>query len=83
MASLHKRTRAGLTRWCARYRDPAGQQRTKTFVRKMEVHYRSLVLAPVGLGLRISEACGLRVVDVDFLRNPVHVRQQRRPGATQ
>lgn len=43
-------------------------------------HYRPLVIALVGLGLRISEACGLRVDDVDFLRRTVHVRQQRRPG---
>jgi integrase len=33
-----------------------------------------------GLGLRISETCGLRVEDVDFLRRTVHIRQQRRPG---
>jgi integrase len=42
--------------------------------------YRALVIALAGLGLRISEACGLRVSDVDFLRKVVHVRQQRRPG---
>lgn len=43
-------------------------------------HYRPLVVALVGLGLRVSEACGLRVQDVDFLRRTVRVRQQRRPG---
>ncbi|SDY21623.1 Site-specific recombinase XerD [Modestobacter sp. DSM 44400] len=43
-------------------------------------HYRPLVITLVGLGLRISEACGLRVQDVDFLRRSVHIRQQRRPG---
>lgn len=42
--------------------------------------YRALVITLVGLGLRISEACGLRVQDVDFLRRTVRVRQQRRPG---
>jgi integrase len=42
--------------------------------------YRSLMITLVGLGLRVSEACGLRVVDVDFLRKTVKVRQQRRPG---
>lgn len=42
-------------------------------------HYRPLVIALVGLGLRISEACGLRVEDIDFLRRTVRVRQQRRP----
>jgi integrase len=43
-------------------------------------YYRPLVVALIGLGLRISEACGLRVEDVDFLRRTVRVRQQRRPG---
>lgn len=42
--------------------------------------YRALVLTLLGTGLRISEACGLRVADVDFLRKIIHVRQQRRPG---
>ena len=43
-------------------------------------HYRALVLTLIGLGLRISEACGLRVEDIDFLRRTVRIRQQRRPG---
>ena len=42
--------------------------------------YRPLVITLIGLGLRVSEACGLRVEDVDFLRRTVRVRQQRRPG---
>lgn len=42
-------------------------------------HYRPLVISLAGLGLRISEACGLHVDDVDFLRRTVHVHQQRRP----
>lgn len=43
---------------------------------------RDLALAIVlaGTGLRISEACGLLVPDIDFLRKTVRVRQQRRPG---
>lgn len=44
--------------------------------------YRNLVIVLAGLGLRISEACGLRASDVDFLGRVVHVRQQRRPGGT-
>lgn len=44
--------------------------------------YRWLVVALTGLGLRISEACGLRVEDVDFLRRVVRVRQQLRPDGT-
>jgi integrase len=37
------------------------------------------VITLIGLGLRISEAGGLRVEDIDFLRRTVHVHQQRRP----
>ncbi len=36
MASVEKRTRNGQVRWYARYRDPSGQQRTKTFDRKAD-----------------------------------------------
>ncbi|MDP9093411.1 MAG: site-specific integrase [Actinomycetota bacterium] len=36
MASVEKRTRDGKVRWYARYRDPSGQQRTKTFDRKVD-----------------------------------------------
>jgi integrase len=42
-------------------------------------HCRPPVITLTGLGLRISEACGLRVEDIDFLRRTVHVHQQRRP----
>ncbi len=53
-----------------------------TILNATPLRYRALVLTLVGLGLRISEACGLRSSDVDFLRKVVHVRQQRRPGGT-
>lgn len=36
MASIEKRTRDGRPRWYARYRDPDGRQRTKSFVRKAD-----------------------------------------------
>jgi integrase len=52
----------------------------RTIIGATPERYRGLVLALVGLGLRISEACGLLVSDIDFLRKTVHVRQQRRPG---
>jgi integrase len=38
------------------------------------------VITLVAAGLRISEACGLRVEDVDFLRRTLRICQQRRPG---
>lgn len=36
MASVEKRVRDGRTRWYARYRDPSGAQRTKSFDRKVD-----------------------------------------------
>jgi integrase len=36
MASIEKRVRNGQVRWYARYRDPEGEQRTKTFDRKLD-----------------------------------------------
>ena len=52
----------------------------RTIVSATPEPYHALVLALIGLGLRISEACGLLVTDIDFLRKTVRVRQQRRPG---
>ena len=36
MASIEKRIRNGQARWYTRYRDPSGQQRTKSFARKVD-----------------------------------------------
>jgi integrase len=36
MASVEKRTRNGRSRWYVRYRDPGGEQRTKTFDRRVD-----------------------------------------------
>ena len=36
MASVEKRLRDGQVRWVARYRDPAGVQRSSTFTRKSD-----------------------------------------------
>jgi integrase len=52
----------------------------KTIIAAAPDEYHALVVTLAGLGLRISEACGLLVSDVDFLHRVVHVRQQRRPG---
>jgi integrase len=40
----------------------------------------ALVHTLLGAGLRISEACGLRVEDLEFVRRTPRVRQQRRRG---
>ena len=52
-----------------------------TLVAAASVDWRPLVVTLAVLGLRASEACGLRVFsDVDFLHRTVRVRKQRRPG---
>ncbi|WP_406237726.1 tyrosine-type recombinase/integrase [Nocardia sp. NBC_01009] len=42
----------------------------------MPAHLRPAILLGAFAGLRISEACGLRVLDVDFVRGVVHPKQQ-------
>ncbi|WP_216911836.1 tyrosine-type recombinase/integrase [Nocardia noduli] len=42
----------------------------------MPDHLRPAILLGAFAGLRISEACGLRVLDVDFVRGVVHPKQQ-------
>jgi len=42
----------------------------------MPEHLRPAILLGAFAGLRISEACGLRVMDVDFVRGVVHPKQQ-------
>jgi integrase len=42
--------------------------------------HRPFVLTLAGLGLRVREAGGLRIIDVDLLRSANRIRQQRRPG---
>jgi integrase len=44
--------------------------------------YRALVVLLAGSGLRIGEALGLEVSDVDFLRRTVRVERQRRQDGT-
>lgn len=43
----------------------------------VEARYRGLVVLLAGSGLRIGEALGLQVADVDFLRRTVRVERQR------
>ena len=42
----------------------------------MPEHLQAAILLGAFAGLRISEACGLRVEDVDFTRGVVHPRMQ-------
>ncbi|HEY3715681.1 MAG TPA: site-specific integrase [Jatrophihabitantaceae bacterium] len=55
-------------------------EQVSKIIKEAPEEYRALVVGLAGLGMRISEACGLRVSDIDFLRKTVQVRQQRRPG---
>ena len=42
------------------------------------VKYRAILMAAYGAGLRISEACGLTVADIDSGRGVIHVRDGKR-----
>jgi len=48
----------------------------------VESDYRALVVTLAGSGLRIGEALGLHVEDVDFLRRTIRVDKQRRQDST-
>lgn len=51
-------------------------ERVTAVVAAMPIRYRATAVVAAGCGLRQGEVFGLRVVDVDFLRHAVHVRQQ-------
>lgn len=53
---------------------PLGQ--VETVIDALPSRYRALGVVAAGCGLRQGEAFGLRVRDVDFLRQRVHVEQQ-------
>ena len=57
VASVEKRTRNGQVRWYARYRDPSGAQRTKTFDRKVAVIGRSMEQAIDDNGFTFGIVC--------------------------
>lgn len=66
---------------CSRYTSPgAGKQRAYVATTEqvwglyeaMPERYRVAVLLGAFVGMRIAEACGLRVADVDFMRGIVH-----------
>lgn len=51
-------------------------EQVSAVVAAMPARYRATAVVAAGCGLRQGEVFGLRVVDVDFLRHAVHVRQQ-------
>ena len=59
---------------------PAPLADVAAMVDAMPARYRALGVLLAGSGLRIGEALGLQVADVDFLRRRVHVRRQRLRG---
>jgi integrase len=56
---------------------PPTTSQVSTIVDAVDAPYRSLVILLAGSGLRIGEALGLQVSDVDFLRRTVRVERQR------
>ncbi len=56
---------------------PPSLEQVVTIAEAVPATYRALVVFLAGSGLRIGEALGLRVSDVDFLRRTVRVERQR------
>lgn len=56
---------------------PPTPEAVSALASRIEPRYRALVVLLAGSGLRIGEALGLRVADVDFLRKTVRVERQR------
>jgi len=56
---------------------PPTPEQIVALVDSVDGRYRSLVVLLAGSGLRIGEALGLNVSDVDFLRRTVRVERQR------
>lgn len=51
-----------------------------TRVQEPQLIIADMVRAAIGTGMRLSELCGLRVEDIDFLRKEVRVEAQLAPG---
>ena len=64
MASIEKRARSGQVRWYARYRDPSGKQRTRTFDRKADAErFLTTVESSKLVGSYIDPAAGRLTVE--------------------
>ncbi len=57
---------------------PLSVEDVRALVEAAPARYRAAVVLLAGSGLRIGEALGLEVADVDFLRRTVRVERQRR-----
>jgi integrase len=55
---------------------PLTVEQVDLLARTVRPHYRAMVIAQAGLGLRMGELLALRVQDVDFLRRTVRVDAQ-------
>jgi integrase len=55
---------------------PLTVDQVAALARTVRPHYRAMVIAQAGLGLRIGELLALRVQDVDFLRRTARVEHQ-------
>jgi len=52
----------------------SGEEMVKLFAAITSVKYRAIVLTTYGTGLRVNEACGLEVRDIDSQRGVIHIR---------
>lgn len=59
---------------------PLTVEQVQVLAEAMPAHYRAMVIAQAGLGLRLSELLALRVEDVNFLRRTVRIEYQLEPG---
>ena len=62
--------------------EPATVEQVTALAGAVTARYRALVVLLAGSGLRIGEALGLKVTDVDFLRRTVRVERQRLQDGT-
>jgi len=80
VASVEKRMRAGQTSWLARWRDPAGQQRKRSFARKVDAErYLTTVESSKLAGAYIDPALA-RLVVGEWAKRWLDGRAQLKPS---
>lgn len=61
--------------------DPLSQREVEVLLDRLERPlYRLVLMCAYGAGLRISEACSLKVGDIDSGRGVIHIRDAKGPG---
>jgi integrase len=84
VAHVEKRTQAGTLRWRARYRSPDGQERSKSFIRKVDAEqFLAQVEVDKARGTWIDPDLAtlpLREWDDRWLRSTTHLKPKTRAG---